>query len=246
MNWRVEFHRDFVPEFRGLSESVQDEIAALVEKMRVFGPMMKRPASDTLDGSRFSNMKELRFEADNGVWRVAYAFDPTRKAILLVAGDKSGVSQKRFLQVPYPKGRRKVCGVPRRTGKNEEKKMKTSVPYEKILATFPPARKRKIKKRAAELIAEEFTLRDLRKAKQITQQEVAHRLSGRQVYVSRLERRADMKLSTLSEYVRALGGDLQLMVTFPGDVAVRLRDIGTISTRKRRNVTQKSKLRKSA
>jgi Phage derived protein Gp49-like (DUF891) len=46
--------------------------------------MMKRPASDTLDGSRFSNIKELRFEVDNGVWRVAYAFDPTRKAILLV------------------------------------------------------------------------------------------------------------------------------------------------------------------
>ncbi len=96
MNWRVEFHRDFVPEFRVLAESIQDEIAALVEKMRVIGPMMKRPASDTLDGSRFSNMKELRFEADNGVWRVAYAFDRTRKAILLVAGDKSGVSKKRF------------------------------------------------------------------------------------------------------------------------------------------------------
>ena len=75
---------------------MQDEIAALVEKMRVIGPRMKRPASDTLSGSRYSNMKELRFEADNGVWRVAYAFDPTRKAILLVAGDKSGGSQKRF------------------------------------------------------------------------------------------------------------------------------------------------------
>jgi hypothetical protein len=96
MPWRVDFHRDFVPEFRALSENVQDEIAALVEKMQVIGPLMKRPASDTLDGSRFPNMKELRFEADNGVWRVAYAFDPTRKAILLVAGDKSGVSQKRF------------------------------------------------------------------------------------------------------------------------------------------------------
>jgi hypothetical protein len=96
MSWRVEFHRDFVPEFRALAEGVQDEIAALVEKMRVIGPMMKRPASDSLDGSRFSNMKELRFEADNGVWRVVYAFDPNRKAILLVAGDKSGVSQKRF------------------------------------------------------------------------------------------------------------------------------------------------------
>jgi len=81
--------------------------------------------------------------------------------------------------------------------------MKTSVPYEKIFARFSPARQKKIKTRAAELIAEEFTLRDLRKAKQITQQEVAKRLSGRQVYVSRLERRADMKLSTLREYVRA-------------------------------------------
>jgi hypothetical protein len=96
MNWRVEFHRDFVPEFQALTEAVQDEIAALIEKLRVIGPLMKRPASDTLDGSRFSNMKELRFEAGNGVWRVAYAFDPVRRAILLVAGDKSGVSQKRF------------------------------------------------------------------------------------------------------------------------------------------------------
>jgi len=89
-----EFHRDFLPEFRALAEPVQDEITALVEKMRVMGPTMKRRASDTLDGSRFSNMKELRFEADNGVWRVAYAFDPTRKAILLVAGDKAGAYRR--------------------------------------------------------------------------------------------------------------------------------------------------------
>ena len=41
-------------------------------------------------------MKELRFDADNGVWRVAFAFDPERKAILLVAGDKAGTSQQRF------------------------------------------------------------------------------------------------------------------------------------------------------
>src|SRR6516165_2643842 len=96
MAWRVEFHRDFVPEFHALAEGVQDEIAALVEKMQVIGPMMKRPLCDTLDGSRFANMKELRFNAENGVWRLAYAFDPTRRAILLVAGDKAGVSQKQF------------------------------------------------------------------------------------------------------------------------------------------------------
>lgn len=57
---------------------------------------MKRPGADTLAGSKHANMKELRFEAAGGVWRAAYAFDPDRKAILLVAGDKSGVSQKRF------------------------------------------------------------------------------------------------------------------------------------------------------
>jgi hypothetical protein len=124
--------------------------------------------------------------------------------------------------------------------------MKTSVPYEKLFATFPPDRQRKIKDRAAELIAEEFTLRDLRKAKQITQEEVARRLKGRQVYVSRLERRADMKLSTLREYVRALGGDLHLMVTFPGDAPVSLRDIGAASTPKVRNTGHKAKLRKPA
>jgi hypothetical protein len=96
MEWRVEFHVEFLREFHRLSETVQDQIAALAEKMKVVGPAMKRPASDTLAGSAYPNMKELRFDADNGVWRVAYAFDPERKAILLVAGDKAGVSQRRF------------------------------------------------------------------------------------------------------------------------------------------------------
>jgi hypothetical protein len=49
-----------------------------------------------MNGSRHANMKELRFDAANGVWRVAFAFDPHRKAILLVAGDKSGVNARRF------------------------------------------------------------------------------------------------------------------------------------------------------
>jgi hypothetical protein len=51
---------------------------------------------DTLKGSEYPNMKELRFRADDGVWRVAFAFDPRRNAILLIAGDKSGTSQARF------------------------------------------------------------------------------------------------------------------------------------------------------
>jgi len=64
--------------------------------LQEFGPQLGRPRADTLKGSRHANMKELRFSAANGEWRVAFAFDPRRKAILLVAGDKSGGSQKRF------------------------------------------------------------------------------------------------------------------------------------------------------
>jgi hypothetical protein len=64
--------------------------------LRDHGPQLGRPYVDTLKGSKFANMKELRFTADGGVWRVAFAFDLRREAILLVAGDKSGVSESRF------------------------------------------------------------------------------------------------------------------------------------------------------
>ena len=72
------------------------EILALSRLLQEFGPQLGRPRVDTLKGSRHANMKELRFSAADGEWRVAFAFDPKRKAILLVAGDKSGVSEKRF------------------------------------------------------------------------------------------------------------------------------------------------------
>lgn len=102
-----------------------------------------------------------------------------------------------------------------------------TIPAEEVFETFSPARKKKINARAAELIAEEFALRELREAKRMTQEQVAQKLGGKQVYVSRLEKRADMKLSTLREYVGAMGGTLDLFVSFPKGKSVRLADIGT-------------------
>lgn len=89
-------HDDFAPEYRVLHKDVQDEMLAHIELLERFGPQLGRPRVDTLNGSRHANMKELRFDAADGVWRVAFAFDPDRKAILLVAGDKSGGSEKKF------------------------------------------------------------------------------------------------------------------------------------------------------
>ena len=69
-----------------------------VEILEAIGPQLGRPQVDTLKGSKFGNMKELRFTADEGVWRVAFAFDPERTAILLVGGDKKGKNQKKFYE----------------------------------------------------------------------------------------------------------------------------------------------------
>ena len=96
MTWAVDLHDDFVSEYLELHQHVQDQLLAHIELLEQFGPLLGRPRVDTLNGSRYANMKELRFDAVNGVWRVAFAFDPNRRAILLVAGDKSGVGRKRF------------------------------------------------------------------------------------------------------------------------------------------------------
>ncbi|HET6518328.1 MAG TPA: type II toxin-antitoxin system RelE/ParE family toxin [Geminicoccaceae bacterium] len=92
MPWTVAFHEAFDPEFDRLDGEVQDELLAHAKLLEEFGPALGRPRADTLKGSRHANIKELRFEAAGGVWRVAFAFDPRRRAVVMVAGDKAGVS----------------------------------------------------------------------------------------------------------------------------------------------------------
>jgi hypothetical protein len=94
--WRVEFAEEFEPEFDVLDEAIQDELLARAKLLEQFGPSLGRPWADTLKGARHANLKELRFDAADGVWRVAFAFDTRRHGILLVAGDKSGGSERRF------------------------------------------------------------------------------------------------------------------------------------------------------
>jgi hypothetical protein len=94
--WEVQFHGEFEPEFDALPVPVQDELFVRARMLATFGPSLGRPWVDTLKGSRHVNMKELRFRASDGVWRVAFAFDPLRRAVLLVCEDKAGVSGRRF------------------------------------------------------------------------------------------------------------------------------------------------------
>jgi hypothetical protein len=79
-----------------MEEDLQDELLAHAKLLQEFGPDLGRPAVDTLKGSRHSNMKELRFAWEGEVWRVAFAFNPRREAILLAGGDKGGANERRF------------------------------------------------------------------------------------------------------------------------------------------------------
>ena len=83
-----------------------------------------------------------------------------------------------------------------------------------VIAKLPAARRARIEQRANELIVEEMTLKDLRRACELTQERMAETLGIGQEHVSRLEQRTDMLLSTLASYVKAMGGDLKLMVQF--------------------------------
>jgi len=104
-----------------------------------------------------------------------------------------------------------------------------SVPLKKVLARMSPERRAAIKADAERMIAEELTLRDLRKAHHMTQEKLALELGIKQESVSNLEKRSDMLLSTLRHYIRALGGELELLVKFPNRPPVVLKNISEVS-----------------
>ena len=97
------------------------------------------------------------------------------------------------------------------------------------IASLPAKRRAKVKARAARLVAEEMSLQDLRRALNRTQVEVAKALNVGQHTVSRYERRTDMLLSTLQDYVEAMGGELDLVVRFPNRQPVRIKGLRDLS-----------------
>lgn len=100
------------------------------------------------------------------------------------------------------------------------------------ISKLPKKRRQAIKRRAAELIAEEATLRQLREARERSQQEVAKKLQIQQAAVSKLERRTDMYLSTLRSYIEAMGGELEIIARFPNQ-AVRITQFEALDPEER-------------
>ena len=108
LTWQVAFHDEFAPDFAICPGGCRIRSIRSADCWNGLGrPQLGRPQVDTLNGSRHANMKEIRFRAADGEWRIAFAFDPTREAVLLVAGDKSGGNERRFYRA-RSQGRRAV------------------------------------------------------------------------------------------------------------------------------------------
>ena len=100
-----------------------------------------------------------------------------------------------------------------------------SVNIREKIGKLNAVQRKKVEDRAAELIAEEMSLRDLRKARKLTQARVAKVLGVTQDSVSRLEKRSDLLLSTLRKTVKAMGGDMRIIAEFPDRAPVVLSEL---------------------
>lgn len=90
VEWEVEFTDEFGEWWEGLTEDEQVDMDAKVELLRQFGPALRRPHSGSINSSKHPNMKELIIQHAGRPYRVLYAFDPRRCALLLLGGDKTG------------------------------------------------------------------------------------------------------------------------------------------------------------
>jgi len=90
MAWAIEFTNEFGAWWEGLTAEEQDSIADGVYVLEELGPALTRPQADTVHGSRYPNMRELRIQHQGRPYRILYAFDPRRVGVLLIGGDKTG------------------------------------------------------------------------------------------------------------------------------------------------------------
>jgi transcriptional regulator with XRE-family HTH domain len=116
---------------------------------------------------------------------------------------------------------------------------------DRIRSEMSPERRRKIETRAAQILAEEMTLRDLRAALSKTQTSIGNKLGIGQEGISRIERRSDLLLSTLRSYIEAMGGNLSLIVEFDDREPVVLSGIGSLADRESGELRRHRKLLKS-
>ena len=192
-------------------------MAARVGLLTERGPPLPYPYSSDINGSRHGVMRELRAQAGGNPLRVFYAFDPRRTAILLIGGDKTG--KDRFYEEYVPVADNLY------DEHLEELRRKGLIlsgrhPFSELTKDFTPERRQRVTEMKRELLAE-MPLHELRRARSLTQRDMAKILKVNQPAVSKLEQRADVYVSSLRSYIEAVGGNLKIIAAFPeGEVTI--------------------------
>jgi hypothetical protein len=105
MEWTIEFDEEFSAWFQSQEDDLQDEITAVLKVLAAFGPALRRPRVGNIDNSKHSQMKELIVQYQGEPWRILFAFDPDRHAILLVGGNKTGDNRWYKTNIPIADAR---------------------------------------------------------------------------------------------------------------------------------------------
>jgi DNA-binding XRE family transcriptional regulator len=211
MEWEVEFTNEFEDWWNSLSEDEQADVNAKVILLQKLGPSLPRPHADLIHSSRHANMKELRIQHSGRPYRVLFAFDPRRCAILLIGGDKTGNDRWYEEFVPVADGLYDQHLEALTMAKN----------FKELQDKMPREARLRSEASAAKMISE-MGLAELRAAMDMTQESLANALHVKQASISKMERRSDMYISTLSKIIEAMGGELQIVAKMPnGNVKIR-------------------------
>jgi len=155
-------------------------------------------------------------------YRILYAFDPRRAAILLIGGNKTG--KDRWYEEIIPVADRifdeHVAQIKR------EGFSLMAPNFNELVHRMPPDARAKAETRAKQMIGE-YTLDELRQARSMTQERLADILGKDQSVISRIEKRTDMYISTLGDFIRAMGGELEIRAVFP-EGAIRIKRFAAI------------------
>lgn len=228
MAWTVETSDEFDQWWSELDRRTQDSLAVVIGLLQRDGPMLPRPYSDKLKGSKI-DLRELRdavYDERNveHVYRILYAFDRSDRLFSALAGTSrttgGGMIETSAAQSGSSRSTWKRFGTrKRRVGMAKD--------FNDLLAAMSSERQADIARRVEEIHSS--PLYRIRKALQFTQEQVAEELGLGQAAVSRLERRSDMLISTLRRFVGAMGGELEIRARFPnGDVVID--DLGSLSS----------------
>jgi DNA-binding transcriptional regulator YiaG len=207
--WEVEVTDEFKAWWSGLTEAERISVERAVLLLEERGPHLPFPYSSAVSGSRHSAMRELRVQHQGRPYRVLYIFDPRRVALLLLGGDKTATNAGTRRTCRWPIGFTTTI-LPRR----RKKTMPKTTKFTELRAQMSREARAEARRLADEDL-KGMPLHELRAARHLTQQQLAKSLDMTQAAVSQLEQRTDVYLSTLENFVEAMGGRLEMYAVFP-------------------------------